>query len=44
MPIILALAGVGYWLTRARVVAMAGGDTRKLHSRPAHYGGWKPRC
>ncbi len=38
MPIILALAGVGYWLTRARVVAMAGGDTRKLHSRPAHYG------
>lgn len=36
--IVLALAGAGYLLTRMRAVAMAGGDTRKLHSRPGHYG------
>ena len=38
LPIVLALAGAGYLLTRMRAVAMAGGDTRKLHSRPGHYG------
>jgi phosphate transport system permease protein len=36
--IVLALAGAGYLITRMRAVAMVGGDTRKLHSRPGHYG------
>ncbi|MDQ7261965.1 phosphate ABC transporter permease subunit PstC [Paracoccus sp. PS-1] len=36
--IVLALAGAGYLVTRARVVALAGGDVRRLHSRPSYHG------
>ncbi|KRW93436.1 phosphate ABC transporter permease subunit PstC [Paracoccus sp. MKU1] len=36
--IVLVLAGAGYLVTRARVVALAGGDTRRLHSRPSYHG------
>ncbi|MFN8680165.1 phosphate ABC transporter permease subunit PstC [Paracoccus sp. P2] len=36
--IVLALAGAGYFVTRARVVALAGGDVRRLHSRPRYHG------
>lgn len=36
--IVLALAVAGYLATRARAVALTGGDTRKLHSRPSYYG------
>ncbi|MDF3852901.1 phosphate ABC transporter membrane protein 1 (PhoT family) [Paracoccus pantotrophus] len=36
--IVLALAGAGYFVTRARVVALAGGDVRRLHSRPSYHG------
>ena len=35
---ILALAGLGYVVARARVLAKAGGDRRKLHSLPSYYG------
>lgn len=36
--LILALAVAGYGIGRSRVLAMAGGDSRKLHSRTAYYG------
>ncbi|RDD73186.1 phosphate ABC transporter permease subunit PstC [Paracoccus versutus] len=36
--VVLALAGAGYLVARARVVAMAGGDVRRLHSRPSYHG------
>ena len=36
--IVLALALAGYLVTRSRVVALAGGDSRRLHSRPGYYG------
>lgn len=36
--IILAVAGLGFVLGRARAIASVGGDTRALHSLPAHYG------
>lgn len=36
--IVLALSGLGYLATRARAVRLAGGDIRKLHSRPSYYG------
>ena len=36
--LVLALAGAGYFVTRARVVALAGGDVRRLHSRPSYHG------
>ena len=36
--IILVLAAAGYVLGRNRAVAKAGGDARKLHSRPVYYG------
>ena len=36
--IVLALSGLGYLATRSRAVRLAGGDIRKLHSRPSYYG------
>ena len=36
--IALALAAAGYMLGRGRALAAAGGDARKLHSRPVYYG------
>ncbi|GLK64009.1 phosphate ABC transporter permease subunit PstC [Paracoccus kondratievae] len=36
--IVLALAAVGYVVTRARAIAQAGGDVRRLHSRPSYHG------
>ncbi len=36
--IVLALALAGYLVTRARAVRLAGGDIRRLHSRPGYYG------
>ncbi|WP_347266113.1 phosphate ABC transporter permease subunit PstC [Paracoccus sp. (in: a-proteobacteria)] len=35
---VLALAAAGYLVTRARALALAGGDARRLHSRPGYYG------
>ena len=39
IPSILLLALIGYWAGRARALAVAGGDTRALHSLPGHHGG-----
>ncbi|WP_323033099.1 phosphate ABC transporter permease subunit PstC [Paracoccus sp. (in: a-proteobacteria)] len=36
--IVLALACAGYLVARARVIALAGGDVRQLHSRPSYHG------
>lgn len=36
--IVLALGCLGYVLGRRRAVASAGGDSRRLHSRPIYYG------
>ncbi|SNR40332.1 phosphate ABC transporter permease subunit PstC [Puniceibacterium sediminis] len=36
--IVVALGAVGYVLGRARALATAGGDNRKLHSLPTYYG------
>ena len=36
--IVLALAAVGFVLGRQRAIAAAGGDSRRLHSRPLYYG------
>jgi len=36
--VVLALAGTGFFVTRSRVVALAGGDVRRLHSRPSYHG------
>ncbi|MFT4014365.1 MAG: phosphate ABC transporter permease subunit PstC [Paracoccus sp. (in: a-proteobacteria)] len=38
MLLVLALAVSGYFVARARVLSAAGGDSRKLHSRPSYYG------
>ncbi|KGJ06430.1 phosphate ABC transporter membrane protein 1, PhoT family [Paracoccus halophilus] len=38
MLIVLALAVAGFFVTRGRAVALADGDTRRLHSRPGYYG------
>ncbi|MFT6674377.1 MAG: phosphate transport system permease protein [Sulfitobacter sp.] len=35
---VLALAVLGYVMARSRVMARAGGDSRKLHSLPNYYG------
>ncbi|MEM6959822.1 MAG: phosphate ABC transporter permease family protein, partial [Myxococcota bacterium] len=35
---VFALGGIGFAMARARAVASAGGDTRKLHSLPNYYG------
>ncbi len=35
---ILLLATAGFWVARARALASAGGDKRRLHSLPAFYG------
>jgi phosphate transport system permease protein len=35
---ILVLAAAGFVLARGRAVSMAGGDARRLHSRPGYYG------
>jgi phosphate transport system permease protein len=37
--ILLALSAAGFFMGKRRALAAAGGDTRKLHSRPA-YAGW----
>ena len=36
--LLLALAGLGFFLGRSRALAQAGGDIRKLHSLPNYYG------
>ena len=36
--IVLGLAAAGFVLGRNRAIARAGGDARKLHSRPVYYG------
>ncbi len=36
--LVLALAALGYVLARSRALALAGGEGRKLHSRPGYYG------
>ena len=36
--VILVMAAAGYVAGRSRVLAAAGGDSRKLHSRTAYYG------
>jgi len=36
--IVLALACAGYLVARGRVIALAGGDVRQLHSRPSYHG------
>ncbi|QRZ15469.1 phosphate ABC transporter permease subunit PstC [Paracoccus methylovorus] len=36
--IVVALACAGYLVARARVIALAGGDVRQLHSRPSYHG------
>ncbi len=36
--LVLVLAVAGYGLGRRRALAMAGGDARRLHSRPVYYG------
>ena len=36
--IVLALTAAGFVLGRNRAIARAGGDARKLHSRPVYYG------
>ncbi|UXU74015.1 MULTISPECIES: phosphate ABC transporter permease subunit PstC [unclassified Paracoccus (in: a-proteobacteria)] len=36
--IVLILAIAGFFVTRARAVVLADGDTRRLHSRPGYYG------
>lgn len=38
MLLVLALAVAGFFLGRTRVLAAAGGDSRKLHSRTNYYG------
>ena len=35
--IVLVAAAAAFWLTRARAVASAGGDTRRMHSRPIYH-------
>lgn len=35
---VLLLAFIGYYMGRSRAVATVGGDIRKLHSLPRHYG------
>jgi len=35
---LIVLAAAGYYLGRARALAVVGGDTRKLHSLPGFYG------
>ena len=37
--LVLVLAVAAYVLGRGRALAAAGGDTRRLHSRPVYYGG-----
>ncbi|MTH65354.1 phosphate ABC transporter permease subunit PstC [Paracoccus shanxieyensis] len=36
--LVLALAVAGYYIGRSRVLSAAGGDSRRLHSRPSYYG------
>lgn len=36
--LVLGLAVLGFFLGRARAVALVDGDTRKLHSRPSYHG------
>ncbi|MDS9467612.1 phosphate ABC transporter permease subunit PstC [Paracoccus sp. MBLB3053] len=36
--IVLAMAAAGFVIGRSRVLAAAGGDSRKLHSRTSYYG------
>src|SRR5688572_9488804 len=38
MMTVLALAVLGYFLGAARARGAAGGDIRRLHSRPVYYG------
>ena len=35
---LLVLSLIGYWLGRSRAIAVTGGKTQVLHSRPHHYG------
>jgi phosphate transport system permease protein len=35
---VLLLAAFAFWLGRKRSIAVAGGDARRLHSRPNYYG------
>ena len=36
--LLMGLAALGYLMGRQRALASAGGDARRLHSRPAYYG------
>ncbi len=38
LPILAALAALGFVAGRRRALSLAGGDARGLHSLPAHYG------
>ncbi|MBK6465609.1 MAG: phosphate ABC transporter permease family protein [Rhodobacter sp.] len=36
--VVLGLSGLGFLVGRQRALAVAGGDSRRLHSLPSHYG------
>ena len=38
LSVLLVLSIAGFFLSRMRVLRMAGGDSRRLHSLPSHYG------
>ena len=40
ISIVLVIAAVGYVLARSRAVALVGGETERLHSRPGYYGAY----
>ncbi len=35
---VLALSGIGFAVGRQRALSVAGGDARRLHSRPSYHG------